>query len=139
MNTLNTRKIIFGVLIGFVLALGMQDTADAIDRFTRSSGDLQTVTAGRDYLIRFTVGLQPPRRGSDYTDYLQTPPANVNETLTGFADQTNKTTYYEDDTILTLIPLLEGIRTRRRYSIARLTITNRKVLRLRLLEGLSRR
>ena len=94
MKHLTTRKIIC-VLIGFVLALGMQNTADAISRLTRSSGDLQTVTAGRDYQIRFTVSLQSPRRGSAYTDHVQTPSADVTDSLV--ADKRNKTTYYEDD------------------------------------------
>ena len=78
-----------------VLALGVQDPADAIDRLTRSAGDLQTVTVGNDYQIRFTVGLQSPRRGSGHTDHVQTPSADVTDTLV--ADKTNKTTYYEDD------------------------------------------
>ena len=57
-RTLWTRNLFIGVLIGFVMVLGGQDTADAISRLTRSSGDLQTVIAGNDYQIRFTVSLQ---------------------------------------------------------------------------------
>ncbi|MCG9133672.1 hypothetical protein J5I95_18520, partial [Candidatus Poribacteria bacterium] len=59
-----TGNLFIGVLMGLVLALGVQGTADAISRLTRSSGDLQTVTAGDDFQIRFTVTLQSPRRGS---------------------------------------------------------------------------
>ena len=73
---------------------GVQSVADAIDRLTRSPGDLQTVTVGNDYQIRFTVGLQSPRRGSAYTTYAQTPAANVNLDVDA---KRNKTTYYEDD------------------------------------------
>ena len=95
MNNLTTRKIVLGLLMVLVLAFSVLGNADAIDRLTRNSGDLQTVTAGRDYQIRFTVGLQSPRRGSDYTNYAQTPSANV--VAADVADKTNKTTYYLDD------------------------------------------
>ena len=43
-----------------VLAFGVLGSAEAINRLTRTSGDLQTVTEGADYQIQFTVGLQPP-------------------------------------------------------------------------------
>ena len=46
MNNLTTRKIVLGLLMTLVLAFSVQGTADAISRLTRSSGDLQTVTAG---------------------------------------------------------------------------------------------
>ena len=59
MSNLTTRKIVLGLLMTLVLAFGVLGNADAIDRLTRNSGDLQTVTAGRDYQIRFTVRLQP--------------------------------------------------------------------------------
>ena len=88
-------NIAFGVLMAFVLTLGVQGSADAISRLTRNAGDLQTVTAGRDYQIRFTVTLQSSRRGSDYTNHAQTPAANI--VATAVADKTNKTTYYLDD------------------------------------------
>ena len=77
-----------------VLTFGVQESVDAINRLTRNAGDLQTVTAGRDYQIRFTVGLQSPVRGSAYTNHAQTPTANVNLDV---SSKTNKTTYYEDD------------------------------------------
>ena len=95
MNNLTTRKITLGLLMVLVLAFGVLGNADAIDRLTRNSGDLQTVTAGRDYQIRFTVGLQTPRRGSAYTNYAQTPSASVTDSLVD--TKINKTTYYEDD------------------------------------------
>ncbi|MCG9131440.1 hypothetical protein J5I95_07125, partial [Candidatus Poribacteria bacterium] len=59
-----TKHSSFVMLMTLVLVFGMQDSADAISRLTRSSGDLQTVTAGDDFQIRFTVTLQSPRRGS---------------------------------------------------------------------------
>ena len=62
MNNLTTRKIVLGLLLTLVLAFSVQGTADAISRLTRSSGDLQTVTAGDDYQIRFSVTLQSPSR-----------------------------------------------------------------------------
>ena len=95
MNNLTTRKITLGLLMVLVLAFGVLGNADAIDRLTRNSGDLQTVTEGRDYQIRFTVGLQSPRRGSAYTNYAQTPSASV--VAADVAAKTNKTTYYLDD------------------------------------------
>ena len=94
-RTFWTRNLFIGMLMGLVMMLGMQGTADAIDRLTRSSGDLQTVTAGDDYQIRFTVSLQSPRRGSTYTNHVQTPSANV--VAADVAAKTNKTTYYLDD------------------------------------------
>ena len=95
MSNLTTRKIVLGLLMTLVLAFGVLGNADAIDRLTRNSGDLQTVTAGRDYQIRFTVRIQPPTRGSSYTNYAQTPSANV--VAADVAAKTNKTTYYADD------------------------------------------
>ena len=95
MSNLTTRKIVLGLLMMLVLAFGVLGNADAVDRLTRNSGDLQTVTEGRDYQIRFTVGLQSPRRGSAHTNYAQTPSANVD--AADVADKTNKTTYYLDD------------------------------------------
>ena len=95
MNNLTTRKIVLGLLMTLVLAFGVLGSADAINSLTRNSGDLQTVTGGRDYQIRFTVGLQPPRRGSNYTNYAQTPAASV--VAGDVVDKTNKTTYYLDD------------------------------------------
>ena len=90
-----TGNLFIGVLMGLVLALGVQGTADAISRLTRSSGDLQTVTAGDDFQIRFTVTLQSPRRGSAYADFAQTPRASVEPDAV--ARKRNKNTYYEDD------------------------------------------
>ena len=57
-----TQNLFIGVLMGLVMVLGVQSTADAISRLTRSSGDLQTVTAGKDYQIRFSVTLQGASR-----------------------------------------------------------------------------
>ena len=77
-----------------MLAFCVLTDADAINRLIRNSGDLQTVNAGADYQIRFTVGLQSPVRGSTYVNYAQTPTASVNLDV---SSKRNKTTYYEDD------------------------------------------
>ena len=90
-----TKNTTLGLLIAFVLALGVVGDADAISRLTRSSGDLQTVTAGTEYQIRFTVGLQSPTRTSTHRNYAQTPSGDVD--ATAVADKRNKTTYYLDD------------------------------------------
>ena len=90
-----SRNVWIGVLMAFVLAFGVQDTADAISRLTRSAGDLQTVTAGRDYQIRFSVTLQSPVKRVDHANHIRTPSASVTDTLV--ADKRNKTTYYLDD------------------------------------------
>ena len=92
MKNLMTRKIVLGLLMVLVLAFGVLGSADAIDRLTRNSGDLQTVTAGRDYQIRFTVGLQSPKRGSEYTDYRQTPSGKITVDV---SEKTNKTAYHQ--------------------------------------------
>ena len=96
MSNLTTRKTVLGILMTLVLTFGVLGNADAIDRLTRNSGDLQTVNAGRDYQIRFTVGLQSPVRGSAYTNHVQIPAASVlDATVDG---KRNKTAYYLDDT-----------------------------------------
>ena len=48
----------FGVLVAFVLALGVQGTAEAITKFTRGSGDLRLYKVGEDFKISFSVSLQ---------------------------------------------------------------------------------
>ena len=140
MSNLTTRKIVLGLLMMLVLAFGVLGNADAVDRLTRNSGDLQTVTEGRDYQIRFTVGLQSPRRGSAHTNYAQTPSANVD--AADVADKTNKTTYYlGDDYDSSTDPVTgeRGYQSETQVTMTQLTITNRKVLRSRLVGGLSRR
>ena len=83
------------MMMTLVLALGVQGTAEAINRLTRNAGDLQTVTAGDEYQIRFSVTLQSPTRTSTHTNYAPTPEDNVD--ATAVADKRNKTTYYLDD------------------------------------------
>ena len=93
-RTFWTWNVFIGVLTGLVMLLGVQDTANAISRLTRSSGDLQTVIAGNDYQIRFSVTLQSASRipgfkpvpSRDESD----PPATVPA-----ADRTNM--FYDDD------------------------------------------
>ena len=59
MNNLTTRRIVLGMLMVLVLALGVQGTADAINKFTKtSSTDNQVVSINQPFTIRFSVGLQ---------------------------------------------------------------------------------
>ena len=125
MKDLITRKIVLVMLVAVVLALGVQGNADAINRLTRTSGDLQTVTQGRDFQIQFTVGLQstttiPPgatgtyRRDSSITDkatngyyYLDANNNNVKDT-----DENTTRTYdenhrYEQEQIVIAAPGVE--------------------------------
>ena len=77
--------------MALVLAFGMQDTADAISRLTRNAGDLQTVTAGNDYQIRFSVTLQSPSR---IPGYKPVPSTDTAGTAVPPATRTNM--YYDD-------------------------------------------
>ena len=110
MSNLTTRKIVLGLLMVLVLAFSVQGTADAISRLTRNSGDLQTVTAGRDYQIRFTVGLQPLttipagvgvtgtyRRDSSITDKATPGYYYLDENNNGVKDDTEPTSRTYDD------------------------------------------
>ena len=94
MNNLTTRKIVLGMLMTFVMAFGVLGNADAINGLTRTSGDLQTVTGGNDYQIRFSVTLQSPSRIPGYRPVPSRdesdPPVSVSA-----ADRTNM--FYDDD------------------------------------------
>ena len=59
MNNLTTRKIVLGMLMALVLALGVQGTADALKFGTSRTGDLQTALPNQlnGFKIRFSVTL----------------------------------------------------------------------------------
>ena len=54
-----SRNVFLGVLLAFVLAFGVQGSADALEfrDHTSSDGDLQTVTNGLPFTISFSVSL----------------------------------------------------------------------------------
>ena len=57
MNNLTTRKIVLGMLMALVLALGVQGIADAVT-LAEGTGDLQDITVeSQTFTITFTVGL----------------------------------------------------------------------------------
>ena len=90
MNNLTTRKIVLGMLMTLVLAFGVQGTADAITRFTSSSGDLQLHPPKTSFTVRFSVGLQsaaikPGHKRIPLTD-INKNPVTINPT----------TPYYDD-------------------------------------------
>ena len=99
-RTFWTRNLFMGVLMGLVMLLGVQESADAISRLTRSSGDLQTVIAGNDYQIRFSVTLQSASRlpghkpvpSRDESDPPETVPAAERTNM--FYDDSDPTTTY---------------------------------------------
>ena len=86
MKNLTTQKIVLGLLVAFVLALGVQGTADALTFGTSRSGDLQTVREDREFKISFSVSL---RGASIKSGYKSTPRASID---TGVGT----TTYYND-------------------------------------------
>ncbi|MYC40912.1 MAG: hypothetical protein F4X55_07905, partial [Candidatus Dadabacteria bacterium] len=86
MKNLTTRKIVLGLLVGLVLALGVQGTADAITKFTRGSGDLKTYAQNQPITISFTVGTQS---ASIRPNYKSVPVANRTDRQIA--------TYYEED------------------------------------------
>ena len=54
MNTLTTRKIVFGMLMALVLAFSVQGIADALTFSTSRSGDLETKAPNQEFTVRFT-------------------------------------------------------------------------------------
>ena len=89
MNNLTTRKIILGMLITFVLALGVQSVADAITRFTRGTGDLELYAPGKDFTISFSVYLH---------------------SRVEITPSTDPKTYYYDDQAINITPSGASIR-----------------------------
>ena len=93
MNTLTTRKIVFGTLMALVLAFSVQGIADARTEpdlpLSKTSGDFQTKTEGESFEIQFSIGIRNPTliKNSDgklIDDGVLAPPAS--DTATGFAD-----------------------------------------------------
>ena len=64
MKNLMTRKLIFGVLMACVLALGMVGIVDALT-LRKASGDLQTKSVDSSFEITFSVGLRSDTRAYD--------------------------------------------------------------------------
>ena len=60
MSNLTTRKIVLGMLMTLVLALGVLGSADALKfgDHTTSDGDLQTVYQNQEFTIRVPVTLE---------------------------------------------------------------------------------
>ena len=62
MNTLTTRKIVFGTLMALVLAFSVQGIADAQLEpdlpLSKISGDFQTKTEGESFEIQFSIGIR---------------------------------------------------------------------------------
>ena len=56
MKHLMTQKIVFGLLMAFVLALGMQGISDALT-LTKGSGDLLNANDDTTFTITFTPTL----------------------------------------------------------------------------------
>ena len=90
-RTFWTRNLFIGVLMGLVMVLGVQGTADAISRLTRSSGDLQTVREDREFTIRFSVTLQSASRRPGFKSV---PTTDTAGTAVPAADRANM--YYDD-------------------------------------------
>ena len=64
MNNLTTRKIVLGLLIVLVLAFSVQGIADAADLpLSKTSGDLQTISVGDQFVISFNVGIRSNTTG----------------------------------------------------------------------------
>ena len=73
-RTLWTRNLFIGVLMGLVMVLGVQESADALTFGTTRSGDLATKGIGEDFTITFSVNLksakavEPNTRKASATD-----------------------------------------------------------------------
>ena len=67
-----TRNIPLGLLMALVLALGVQDTTDALTFGTTRTGDLQTIVRGGTFSVTFAVTLEAEVRKSNYTTYTAT-------------------------------------------------------------------
>ena len=57
MNILTTRKIALGLLIAFVLAFSVQDTAEALT-LTQTSQKVQSGLVNSEFEIQFSIGLK---------------------------------------------------------------------------------
>ena len=61
-RTFLRRNLFIGVLMGLVMVLGVQESADAITRITKTaSRDHQVVSINQEFTITFSVGVTSPR------------------------------------------------------------------------------
>ena len=97
MKNLMTRKIVFGVLMACVLALGVQGIADALSFQTRTSGDLVTVSRNQEFTITFYPQPKSPvaefsgtTRGS--RSAFERADVTATDTLSGFTQDTSAAT-----------------------------------------------
>ena len=87
MNNLTTRKIVLGMLMALVLTFSVQGIADALTftqpaAGTKRTGDLQTLKPGDEFVITFSLTLNPSAEvntgtqlgNSSITDYTATAP-----------------------------------------------------------------
>ena len=84
MTNLTTRNIVFGMLMAFVLALGVQGTADALTFGATRTNDLQNIVSGGSFSVGFAVNVVTEVRKPAYTDYQ--------------LDTTDSTRYFLDST-----------------------------------------
>ena len=107
-RTFWTRNVFIGVLMGLVMVLGVQGTADALTFTTSRSGDLQTVREDREFTIRFSVSL---RGASLRTGYKRTPTQQTDGTAVTITDANR---YYEEDGT----PGFQGVESTVTYTVA---------------------
>ena len=107
MNNLTTRKIVLGLLMALVLALGVQGTADALTFETSRSGDLITVSLNQPFEITFDpepnnpVEANPDTRAANQAEMDAANAANGNPNTVGNPNvgyQHGTTTYYYNTT-----------------------------------------
>ena len=114
-----SRNVWLGVLMAFVLAFCVQNSADAISRLTRGAGDLETKQPNEQFTISFSVSLQSPttippaagstgtyKRDSSITDKTTDGYYYLDEDNDGVKDAGESTTrtydanhYYDQETI----------------------------------------
>ena len=89
MKNLTTRKIVFGMLVTFVLAFSVQGIADALTFKESRSGDLQTLLPGEEFTIKFSIN--PGGSGSDIFDDFTPKKRQVTEDLITLIDSSGYT------------------------------------------------
>ena len=94
-RTFLTRNLFIGVLMGLVMVLGVQDTADAITKITKTaSRDYQVVSISQEFTITFSVGVTGPRLKANH----KTIPARNTDGDAVTIDRTATPYYIEDGT-----------------------------------------
>ena len=89
-----TKNVYLGLLMALVLVLGVQGIADAITKFTRETGDLQTVQTRDEFTVSFTVTLQSPQRMAGFKSVPSTDESDPGVSVPA-AERTNM--FYDDD------------------------------------------